>query len=97
MRIAAHGAKRWILVGSGPRRADSIAEYGKFAVKFCNTITVHSFALGNVGKSRINTLKFDRAQIDYPLPEGINVIGGKQCGKIKAVCKSNLVVLFEYI
>ena len=40
LHIAALGAKRWILVGNGPRCADVAAEYGKFAIKFRNAIAM---------------------------------------------------------
>jgi Dissimilatory sulfite reductase D (DsrD). len=97
LRIPAHGTKCWILVGSGPRGADITAEYGKFAVKFCKTIAVNAFTVRNVSKSSINALKFDRPQIDYALPKGINPIGGQQRGKIKAIRKPGVVLLLEAI
>ena len=40
LHIAALGAKRWILIGNGPRCADIAAEDGKFSVKLRNAVAM---------------------------------------------------------
>ena len=97
LRIAARWTKRWILVGDGPCSTDIVAECRKFAVKFCNTITVYRLAFRDVSKSGINAFKFYRAEVDYSLSEGINAVGSQQGGKIETICKSETVFLLEII